>query len=307
MVDFTFRQSELHEWLLCRRRTDWNYWQSLAPRHEGPTAASLGTLVHAGLEDGYRKQSGLWDVEGPNAGPPDLYGRMRATADPKQAELADIMLRGYWEWVETTGADAGWTILAVEKQVTVEWPTLIHGQSVAVTGKADLIIRDAFDLERLVDHKTVDALGAKQPPSDFQRQTYAVLKLLIDGETYAGAMHNKLRKVKRGVNAKPPFYGRDEIHFNLAQLRSHYRHMDAILNEMVYTRLVLADAEAQADAATVDDLEHRLLPPSPTKDCSWRCSFYHLCPMRDDGSAWQSFIGDNFTRGIISAEEEPTE
>lgn len=303
-ADFTYRQSELHEWLVCRRSTDWKYWQGLTPKHEGPSAASLGTLVHAGLEDEYRRRSGLWMVEGSDAGPPNLYDRLRPLADSDQGVLADIMLRGYWDWVETTGADAGWTIVGVEQQLTARWPTLIHGHTVDVTGKADLLIVDAFGLPRLVDHKTVDKMNDQQPPSDFQRQTYAVLKQILDGETYAGAMHNKLRKVKRSVQAKPPFYGRDEIHFNKAQLRSHYRHMEGILNEMVYTQLVLAEAKRSGDPGTVDDLEHRLLPPSPHRDCSWRCPMYTVCPMRDDGSAWASFMGENFQSGIIIGEEE---
>lgn len=297
MADFTYRQSELHEWLLCRRRTDWQYWQSLSPVRDEANAASLGTLVHAGLEDFYVPQLVV-----PEPDRIEVYPAMFLRAHPVQAELADIMLRGYREWVETTGADAGWSVLAVEKQITVQWPTLIHGCTVEVTGKADLIIVDEFGLERLVDHKTVDRLGDQQPPSDFQRQTYAVLKQLLDGSTYAGAMHNKLRKVKRSATAKPPFYGRDEIHFNLAQLRSHYRHMEGILNEMVYTQLVLRDAP---NDEVIDDLEQRLLPPSPTRDCSWRCSFHTICPMRDDGSAWQTLMGENFIRGTIETEEEP--
>lgn len=298
-AEFTFRQSEIHEWLLCRRRTDWNYWQQITPKREGPSAASLGTLVHGGLEDGYRERSGLWL---PGEGP--VYPAMHLTADPTQAKLADTMLRGYWDWVDQTGADAGWTITGVEQSVTARWPSLIHGKTVDVTGKADLLITDAFGLPRLVDHKTVDRLGDRQPPSDFQRQTYAVLKQIIDGETYAGAMHNKLRKVGRSAVAKPPFYGRDEIHFNKAQLRSHYRHMEGILTEMVYTRLVLEEARRSGDAGTVDDLEHRLLPPSPTRECSWRCNMYVVCPMRDDGGAWAAFIGENFIRGTINEEEE---
>src|SRR5262249_51168517 len=31
LADFVFRQSELHEWLLCRRRTKWQYWDRLEP------------------------------------------------------------------------------------------------------------------------------------------------------------------------------------------------------------------------------------------------------------------------------------
>lgn len=297
MADFVYRQSELHEWLVCRRSTDWKYWQAITPKQEKVGAASLGTLVHAGLEDEYRSRGALegeW-----------VYNKLKDTADPQQAKLADTMLRGYWDWVDETGADAGWEIIGVEQQRSVVWPSLIHGHSVEVTGKADLLIVDALGLKRLVDHKTVANLNDQQPPSDFQRQTYAVIEQIATGTTYAGAMHNKLRKVGRTAAAKPPFYGRSEIHFNLAQLRSHYRHMETILNEMVYAQLVMADARRTGDPVDeLDDLEHRLLPPSPHRDCSWRCDFYQLCPMRDDGSAWQAFIGDNFQKGGMITTEE---
>ncbi len=172
--------------------------------------------------------------------------------------------------------------------------------TVDVTGKIDLSIVDSFGLPRLVDHKTVDALNAQQPPMDDQRMTYAVLKLLTDDVAYAGTMHNKLRKVRRSAQAKPPFYGRDEKHFTRAMLRSHYRHMDAILNEMVSTRLALLDESGDE----LDALEHAMLWPNPTKDCSWRCPFVVMCPMRDDGAVWVDFLGENFTRGIINTETE---
>lgn len=284
-ADFTFRQSELKEWKLCRRRTKWNYWDRLAPVVDEVGPASLGTLVHAGLEDYYTRQmTGSHNAR---------YCELKATADPAQEELAAIMLRGYVEWVEQTGADAGLTIVGVEDQVTVRWPSLIHGHTVDVTGKADLIVVDAFGLDRLLDHKTVQNLNDPQPPQDDQRMTYAVLKMIRDGRTYAGASHNKLRKVKRTGSAKPPFYGRDEIHFTERQLNSHMLHMEAILNEMVYTQLLLRSAEP----GTADNLEHALLWPNPTRDCSWRCEFRTLCQLRDDGVTWVDFIGSNFTRG----------
>lgn len=295
---FSFRQSEINEWKHCRRRTDWSYWRNFGEKiNREPGVADLGTLVHLGLEHFYGTQ--LVEDDGKDWDRLNRWDSALEAADPAHAKLAVVMVRGYKQWVAETGIDAGLKILGVESEISVIWPNLILGQVVEVHGKIDVDAEDEFGLPRGLDHKTVQTFNEKPPPMDDQRMTYNVLRWLKLGAPYTSFAHNRLRKVLRTGTAKPPFYERLPKNFSFTQLRSHYTHIEGILEEMVGARLALAAAGDQRD-----DLEQKLLYPNPTNDCSWRCQFYTLCPMRDDGSDWTTFRDENYTSGILSTEEE---
>lgn len=287
MIELSFRQSEFTAFKSCRRNWALNYRLNLERKRQRPGTAGTGTLVHKGLEAYYLGQewqsavSGLWYESS------GVYEGEDLASYGKQLDLARIILTGYVDWVAETGADAGWTIKSVERQLSVPFGN-VAGAHVTVTGKADLEIEDEYGLPKLIDHKTRDSMaGDPLDGMDQQRLTYAVLRMLEDKTMYAGAIHNILRRVKRSATAKPPFYGRKEIHFTVDQLRRHYTHMRVLLEEMVPLALdIRATGGGQVDAPE--------LYPNPHRDCSWRCPFLDVCPMMDDGGAWQWVLDEAF-------------
>jgi hypothetical protein len=37
--------------------------------------------------------------------------------------------------------------------------------------------------------------------------------------------------------------------------------------------------------------------PRPSRDCKWKCQFFSVCPLVDDGSAAEAAIEDSFAVG----------
>lgn len=309
----TYRQSELTAFVECPRNWGWNYWQKLVPKHSElalPKTSDTGTIVHLGLAALY---SGLNPLEPIKA---EQERRLALVPDDERQEgwlkawlktfqLATTMLRGYVQWVEETGADVGHTTLSVERTLAVPVGEIL-GDEVWVTGTADREYRDEWERLALMDHKSVDTLTVRgQPQKDFQRSTYSVLRLIEDGETYKMAVHNMLRRVGRTATAKPPFYGRHTITLNETMLLQHSRHMLRILRKMVEAQQEIEAAFARGDEYG-KEAAGEILYPHPTKDCDWKCPFLHICPLRDDGSDWETYLSEWFERAatLRPGEEE---
>lgn len=146
-----------------------------------------------------------------------------------------------------------------------------------------------------MDHKTVMTFADKLKTLhlDEQMQLYHLIEYLIllgEEEEDAqkartdGALYNMLRKVKRTSKAKPPFYARHEVRHNLQQLRNFWTRTAGVAQRLV-------ELEARLDAGGD---HHFVCPPAPTRDCSWQCDFFQICPMFDDGSDVQSVIETQF-------------
>lgn len=262
------RQSEIKTFKTCKREWYLEYVRSLAPLGGESSTADLGTMVHKALEFYYtdRDWSDAIDAEAP------------------EAELASIMVAGYVDWVAEQGMDVGLHVVGVEEPVEVSFGEF-NGDEVIVTGRQDLILWDeALDETILMDHKTVQNLdqAADNLIQNEQLLTYITLRRL-SGQPISGAAHNSLRRVKRTASAKPPFYGRRRITPNGQQLDNHLLHMRAAIGEMVAT----------AQALELDDeLHQRLAYPNPGRECGWRCDFFHVCPMMDDGSNWEGYLSN---------------
>lgn len=308
----TYRQSELTAFVACRRAWAWQYWQKLAPKHSGlilPKTWDTGTILHLGLADYYRGLNPLAVVEAEREKrlalvPPEEQDRWIA-GWTKTFQLVTTMLRGYVQWVEETGADVGHTTLSVERTITASVGVVL-GDEVIMTGTADREYLDDWGILKLMDHKSVDTLTISgQPQKDQQRATYSVLRLIEEGETYKGAVHNMLRRVGRSARAVPPFYGRHEVVFNEAHLLQHSRHMLRILKDMVGAQQEIEAAFERGDEYG-KDIAGEVLFPHPTKDCSWKCPFLAVCPMRDDGSDWEWYLSEWFERAAteLTGEED---
>lgn len=282
MSDFYIRQSEIKSWKTCRRRTNWGYRQQLVPvSHSGGTKAGLGTMVHRALETHYRG-------DGSPLGEIEFIGKLLLSEDPqryederKNLDLAHIMVKGYLEWAEDTGIDAGVEVVGVERQIVVPFME-VNGDTIFVTGKVDLEIIDMLGRRGIIDHKTVQGISMGMTlPFDDQLLTYAVLRRM-EGDQIDFCAHNQLRRVKRTTRSNPPYYGRQEVRFNKQQLDSHEATLRYILHEMYLAYNAGSDTVFYAN---------------PSRDCDWACDFKAVCPMRDDGSDWEGFLSEHFTTG----------
>lgn len=297
-----FANSELQTFKRCKRKWWLMFYRQLRLRREGIGPLSIGNMVHAPLEAYYATpnrdpatfdwkrvldahyQERLNHPEFPHDKAPEMQA---------EYELAQIMLRGYFEWLTEDGADAGVEILAAEREVEVYLDTVL-GVQVHLIGKLDVEIRmrdtglRAFD-----DHKTVQELKSlpKQIEINEQFKTYGLLQRLEahqkgTGETQFahGGVLNMLRKVKRTAASKPPFYGRAGVQHNEEVYRTFYTRVWGEVYDLLTLR---ARLDAGAD-------HQQVAYPTPGMDCDWSCPFKPICPRFDDGSDVEAIIAGEY-------------
>lgn len=270
--------SELNCYRECKRKW-WLTWYrklKLNPEYAKPSAATLGSAVHGALEALYKGED--WD-----AVLTALQDDSEETS--KQLDLARVMVGGYIEWLEETGADSNIEFLANEEQIEVPHPDL----PVTLMGKLDARIRilepEGFGF---LDFKTVGNLSDIPALADLNDQFkhYSLLMKLRDPDSrFSGGIWRMLRKVGRSARAKPPFYGEFTKLYNEHQLSSYDRQMRGLIVSILRDERILEGGKA--DPLTV-------VPPTPHRDCNWKCEFRTVCPMFDDGSRVEEFIEDYY-------------
>lgn len=283
--------SELSTWKRCRRKWWLAYYRGLAPKQAETSLAGvmhLGIRVHAALERYYGHGEDPLKVE------QKLYEQglpiIQARGFPQEMqdyegdhEYAQLMLDGYLQWIREEGVDAGYEVIGAEQEVRV--PSGIPG--VDLRGKLDVRMRRRTDGRRVfMDHKTAGSVDIKTIELNEQFPTYALLERLLPkqpGEPTAytdGGVINVLKRVKRTMKAKPPFYKRHEVRFNPHQLRSMWKRIHAVIIEIVAARLALTGGRDHQE----------VVYPTPAGDCDWSCPFFKICPMFDDGSRVEAAI-----------------
>ena len=292
LKDNTLRlsNSEMKTWRRCKRKWYLNVYRGLRPReYDFGRPTGLGTRVHDCL-------SLLYDprIEDFN---PLKYIRQQQLSDiakhpsyedaiTQDADMAYIMIEGYLQWLEETGNDAELNLIAPE--AVMEAPLLVteDGININLLSKIDARVeRDHDGVRFSLEHKTVQSLTTPLPLLQIDTQLLtehlveylALSNELSDEEAQerraGGVLYNMFRKVKRTANAKPPFYGREEVRHNMDELRNHWRHVVAQAREIIA-------AHQQLDAGE----DHQsVCYPNPHKDCSWDCEFFRICAMMDDG------------------------
>lgn len=283
-------QSELSTFARCERKWWLSYYRKLRRRKVYEPLPAVGTFVHAGLEALYGP--------GDERHPIDVV-RDKATAEiaalPEFADeiadaagLAGIMLEGYLEWLQAENPDAGLHFTAAEQAVEVA----LGGHPFRLRGKIDAIFtRDRDGAVVQLENKTVANLTdlPKTAQANFQFLTYDLLAYLRSQEDTGtprtdGVLLNMLRRVKRTARANPPFYGRHEVRHNLPELRNHWRHV-----------VVLAYRKREAAEKLAAGQDHHVVTPKNwTRDCTWSCDFYPVCPLFDDGSDVESVIAADY-------------
>jgi hypothetical protein len=289
MDELTISQSTIKVWDRCKRKWWLEQYRRLHLPRDYRSPLMIGTLVHDALEQYYEGAYGEGSPE--FLDPIEWVKRQAISAMEKEpdfaeqiardSELAGIMVDGYMMWLEETGADADFETVEPERQMRVELKP-----GIVLLGKLDGKVRTRDGWTGFLETKTVGNFTDLPSYAQIDRQllTYDLqeyLELLETGTELApkkpltdGAILNMLRKVKRTASAKPPFYMRYPVKHNIYELRNHWRHVVGIAAEM---QRAIARLEA-------GETHHAVVPPTPSSDCRWSCSFHAVCPMFDDGS-----------------------
>ena len=300
--------SEMASFKLCRR--DWylRYYLGLVPRI-GPVAGSplsIGTAVHDALAAYYEQfVEGRMsaDVKMPVEFVGAVYAAAIANEPHREVELATeqdlvtIMIDGYGSWLEEEGHDADLRILAPETRVEVPLVVTGDGEVLAtLMSKLDARVERISTTERLaLEHKTCTNLKQNLPvlQGDSQLLTeHLVEKMSLvaageSGRRADGVLYNMLRKVKRTGTAKPPFYGREHVWHNDAELRNHHAHAWSIATSILEARRRLDAGESH----------HTVCPPSVGRELSWKSGFLAYYVLVDDGSDWAAALDDHYVQG----------
>lgn len=252
-------------------------------------ALAFGSRIHAALDDHYAKGLNLIQAHS-DLVEVDRKLLLENFQDTQQldqeAEMGRIMLEGYEQWVEEEGIDAELEVISTEETIIAP---LFNGE-VELQGKLDMRVRRKADGVRMFrDFKTVGGSlsdFANLAPMNEQVLTYMLLESTKkdEAERSEGGIFTMLKKVKRTANARPPFYDQIEIRHNVFTMRSFWNRIHGTISDLMNVRKAL-DAGA----------EHAFVAyPHPTRDCKWKCQFFAICPMFDDGSAVEQAISDSY-------------
>lgn len=304
-----YTNSEMGTFKDCRRRWWLGTYRRLRLRATALTgAAPIGTRVHRAMEGWYQPE-GVERVN-PSVRIREVVAEERAqlieqnahlmaTGDDEfnpltallktfdsEAELSIIMVDGYVQWLEETGADSDYRVIAGEQTVEYEF-----APGKAIAGKLDVRMQRIHDGVFFgMDHKTCGGFAEleRRLPVDEQMLLYEILSRVTNQDHQnAGMVFSMLRKVKRSSTAKPPFFQRAEVRFNHHQLTSMWYRVMGVINDI------------DAVTARLDAGESHLVVayPRPNKDCSWKCEFYPVCGMFDDGSRAEDMIQSLYVEG----------
>jgi RecB family exonuclease len=283
---YRLSNSEIQVFKDCRRKWWLSYYRRLRPREQNMTGAlALGSRVHEALDMYYSKEIPLLDAHAQLVEKDRtlLIADFRDTSDlDSEAELGRIMLEGYLDWVEENGIDAELEMISTEEIIRMP---LFDG-AIELQGKLDMRVRRKADGVRMFrDFKTVGSTFAdftSTAQMNEQILTYMMLETAQnkEGDRSEGGIFTMLKKVKRTANARPPFYEQLEVRHNVFTLRSFWQRIHGTITDMMRVKTSLDEGAAHQSVAY----------PSPSRDCKWKCQFYSICPMIDDGSAAEAAI-----------------
>lgn len=282
--------SELQTFKDCRRKWWLSYYRRLQPKTKEMTGAlALGSRIHKALELYYAEKVPLLDahaqlVETDRA---LLLADFRDTLDlDTEAELGRLMLEGYLNWVAEEGIDAELDFVSSEERISMP---LFDG-AVELQGKLDMRVKRKGDGARMFrDFKTVGGSFTdftRMAHMNEQIMTYMVLEASKkdEAERCDGGIFTMLKKVKRTATAKPPFYQQIEVRHNVFTLRAFWARLHGVISDILHVRKSLDEG--------VDP--NLVAYPRPSRDCNWKCQFFTVCPLLDDGSAAEQAISEMY-------------
>jgi rRNA maturation protein Nop10 len=253
-------------------------------------ALALGSRIHEALDQYYSQGIPLLEAHAALVAKDKalLEAEFRDTYDlDAEADLGRIMLEGYLQWVEDEGIDAELEMISTEE--IIQMP-MFDGE-VILQGKLDMRVRRKIDGVRMFrDFKTVGgsfADFANQAQMNEQILTYMLLEHAQNKtpeERAEGGIFTMLKKVKRSAAAKPPFYEQIEVRHNVFTMRAFWQRIHGTVSDLMGVKKAL-DSGADPNFVAY---------PRPTKDCKWKCQFYTICPLIDDGSAAEEAISEMY-------------
>jgi hypothetical protein len=283
--------SELQTFKDCRRKWWLNYYRRLQPQTTNYTGAlALGSRIHEALDMYYSTGTPLLEAHSQlvQKDKHTLLEQFRDTMDlDSEAELGRIMLEGYLDWVDENGIDAELEMISTEEIISMP---MLDGK-VELQGKLDMRVRRKADGVRMFrDFKTVGGSFtefASLAHMNEQILTYMLLEAAQnkEGERSEGGIFTMLKKVKRTANAKPPFYEQMEVRHNQFALRSFWSRISGTVADLMGVREALDNGADHFFVAY----------PRPSRDCKWKCQFFAICPLFDDGSAAEHAISELYT------------
>lgn len=291
--------SEIQTFKACRRRWYLGNYLGLGKASKQLTGPlPLGTRIHDALEGYYVKGVDLIDeynrlqrrdaqlfMESDEYHDEDKIKKFNS-----ESELGLIMLEGYLDWMEEENPDSKIKIISAEEKLEYNVQAF-HDSRINIIGKVDMRVQRLEDGSKaIMDHKTAAAFKMYYDTAHMSEQLllYCLLEELSgDGDSKVdGGIYNLLKKVKRSGSAKPPFYERIDVRFNKHTMRAFWTRLMGTLDDMMRVR----DALDQG-------ADHRYVAyPSPTKDCTWICPFFQVCPMMDDGSSADRYLEKFFVQ-----------
>lgn len=314
--------SEVQTFKDCPRRW-WLAWhRGLKPRTRKVTGvASTGTRLHVALATLYTPGSVVSAatnalVKAQAADQLEIEGQLNAAQFSEFAEsettrlnedydkllksfdLEHAMLEGYLEWIEETGIDQHLEVISVEQRIEVDFvdesTTIARSwrYPVKLIAKLDARARNMLTgAIKFIDHKTVGSLHDMTLGLNQQILHYQVIDdLLTEPEQprAEGALYNMLKKVKRTRAAKPPFFARIPIDHNRFELTGYVAQLIGMIDRIEQTEKPLESHPGMHQA---------IVPPRPSRDCTWKCQFFKICRMFDDGSRVEAAIEEFYEVG----------
>lgn len=294
--NYSFSHSEMDIFKSCRRRWYLQYFRRLR-RKSTPRAKArdTGITVHQSLHEFYLF-GGLTnrDISVPRMF--ELLAHVRDTdlASVSEEErkgvietydVARIVIEGYIEWLEDTGADSAYDFQPSGSEVELRAPGPVPGTE--LMGYLDLAgtHRQSNDLV-VMDTKVVASIDdmIRGLALNEQGPTYALLAKANDPDPDRGfrVVWNMLRRNKHTARAKPPFYQRYELAVNQAMLDQFYTQLRGQIEDILRTEERLNAGEDHV----------RVAYPTPSSDCVWKCPYVGLCSQMNDphtDSDWTIF------------------
>lgn len=282
--------SEVQTFKDCRRRWWFTYYRRLQPKEKRYTGAlALGSRIHEALDQYYSTDKPLLKAHEDLVlqEKEELLAQFKDVEElEKEAELGHIMLEGYLQWVEENGVDAELEMVSTEEMITMP---MFNGE-VELKGKLDMRVRRRGDGVRMFrDFKTVGGSlsdFANLAPMNEQVMTYMLLEQskTDENERSEGGIFTMMKKVRRTSNARPPFYDQFEVRHNVFTLRSFWDRIHGTVADMMRVRNALDEGENPAFHVY----------PRPSRDCKWKCPFFTVCTLVDDGSAAEQAIEEMY-------------
>jgi len=312
VTDRRVRNSAVNLFTDCPRLWMLSYWMDLEKDYGlrvKDSAADTGNSFHAGVEAWRRGDDPIERIRTDFFGKPasadseavdGLIHRLNPSADIKKftdrcVDLPTIMVNNFVQWQTETGQGMGERSLWIEAAVDAKVGTIL-GDEVTMFGRIDHLIElDNGDLI-IDDNKSVESQGFTSDLALHQNRqllNYAMMVWLNLGKMPVMARHTKAKRWKRtkpGPDWSDSFLI-NEVRINEKMLAVHWTHLSSILTRMVDTMQKLDLAKSNGE----DPAHHFLVPPNPSKDCNWMCSFTDICPMMDDpNSDWTALLDDQY-------------